>query len=192
MPNLERHRERAAELATELNAAVRSHRTHRTRSKQTAEELKNVTAAQSILQGVAQSVQQAAHTKIAAVVSECLRAVFTVPYEFQILFERKRGRTEARLIFIREGEEYEPLPDAGGGVIDIAAFALRVACLVLSRPPLRRVLILDEPFAHCKPPEVLGPRICELLETLADEFGIQFIIIPSIEEHFRVGRTIQI
>jgi hypothetical protein len=189
---LNQHRERAAELAVEYEQAARSYRTERKRRKQAAEELRHVTAAQQILQGVAQTIQQAAHNRIAAVVSECLRAVFTVPYEFKILFERKRGRTEARLVFVRDGEEFEPLPDAGGGVIDIAAFALRVACLVLSRPPLRRTLILDEPFAHCKPPEVLAPRICTLLETLADEFGIQFIIIPSIEEHFRVGRVIEI
>jgi len=149
-------------------------------------------AAQQIVQEVAQQVQQAAHDRIASVVTQCLQAVFDEPYTFRIDFERKRGRTEARLLFVRGKLEIDPLDAAGGGVIDVAAFALRVACLILSRPQLRRVLILDEPFAHVKPPEVLGPRICEMLEMLSREFDIQFIIIPSIEQFYQIGKAVQI
>ena len=57
--------------------------------------------AQIFLQGVARNVQEKAHHQIASIVTECLAAVFDDPYEFKILFEEKRGKTEARLVLSR-------------------------------------------------------------------------------------------
>jgi len=85
------------------------------------EALVNLETAQEIVQTVAQSIQQQIHTRIADVVSRCLSAVFDEPYEFRIIFEQKRGKTEARLIFVRDEQEIDPMTAAGGGVIDVAA-----------------------------------------------------------------------
>src|ERR1700748_1657063 len=63
----------------------------------------NCVKAQEILQHLAQAVQQQAHQKIAEVVTSCFEAVFDDPYSFHIEFERKRGKTEARLKFKRGG-----------------------------------------------------------------------------------------
>lgn len=148
--------------------------------------------AQQILQTIAQSVQQTAHDQIAGVVSKCLEAVFDEPYEFKIIFERKRGKTEARLVFFRDGHEFDPLTASGGGVVDVAAFALRLACIALSQPQTRRLLVLDEPFAHCKPPHVLAPKINQMLMELSKQMGFQFVVIPSIEAYYRIGKVIEI
>lgn len=148
--------------------------------------------AQEILQLAAQQIQQKAHQRIAAIVTKCLRAVFDRPYEFRIDFERKRGKTAANLKFLRKGRAVDPISASGGGVVDVAAFALRVACVVLSRPKRRRLIVLDEPFAHCKPPDVLGPRICDMILSLSRELHIQFVLIPSIEDHFQIGRIVEI
>lgn len=130
---------------------------------------------QEIAQAVAQRIQMQAHRKIAEVVSRCLQ-VFPDPYEFAIEFERKRGKTEARLLFIRDGLEVDdPLDQAGGGVGDVASFALRVACLVLSRPPLRRLLVLDEPFRFLR--RSRHAQMSALLQALATELDIQFVIV---------------
>jgi hypothetical protein len=192
MKTLNHLRDRANKYAPRYDYARRAVRTEKAALADARTEYKNVATAQGIVQATAQQIQQAAHDRIAAVVSECLRSVFETPYAFKILFERKRGRTEAVLQFVRGELEIDPLGAAGGGVIDVAAFALRVACLVLARPPLRRLLVLDEPFSHCKPPEVLAPRICKMLEMLAEQFGIQFVLIPSIENHYRIGKVIEI
>lgn len=190
--NLTEYRRRADRLAAQYDHARQSVRDERAALKSAREHLANVTEAQKILQTVAQAVQQTAHKRIADVVSRCLEAVFDEPYSFKIEFERKRGKTEARLSFVRDGLEIDPLTAAGGGVVDVAAFALRVAALILSRPPLRRLIVLDEPFSHVKPPEVLGPRICEMIQALSQEFGIQFIIVPSIEDHYQIGKVVPI
>lgn len=145
--------------------------------------------AQQITQVVALATQQAAHDKIASIVSRCLETIFDDPYEFQIEFQEKRGRTEALCQFKRDGEVYDPLTAAGGGVVDVAAFALRVACIVLSRPACRRLLVADEPFrflsAHYR------PRVAEMLMALSKELGIQIIMVTHSKE-LEIGKVVDI
>lgn len=154
----------------------------------------NSLKAQQLVQEVAEKVQAQAHKQIASVVSRCLKTVFEeTAYEFQIIFEKKRGKTEAKLVFVRDGKVLEdPLHQCGGGQVDIAAFGLRLACLMLSLPKKRRLVVLDEPFRHVKPPEHYGPKICSLIEELSEELGIQFIIIPSIEQHYLMRKVVEI
>lgn len=141
------------------------------------------------MQEVTQHVQQQVHNRIASVVSRCLKAVFDEPYDFKIHFERKRGRTEARLVFIRNGEEIVPMQGSGGGVIDVAGFALRIACLMLARPKLRRLVVLDEPFKFVS--SEYRERIRDLLETLSEEMGIQFVMVTHISE-IQTGKIVRI
>ena len=159
----------------------------RDRCRREAAELRRVDArmedlreAQDITQHVAQQIQQQAHNQIAGAVSRCLEAVFDEPYVFRIHFERKRDRTEVRLVFERDGLEVSPMTASGGGVVDVAAFALHLSCLVLAKPQPRNVLILDEPFKYVSA-EYL-PRVRVLLETLSEEMGIQIIMVTHIKE----------
>ena len=122
-------------------------------------------------------------------VSRCLEAVFDEPYEFHLNFELKRGRTEARLSFVRDGVEVDPLTASGGGVVDVAAFALRLSCLMLAQPPLRRLLVMDEPFKYVS--EEYRERIRVLLETLATEMGVQFVMVTHITE-LKTGTVIEL
>lgn len=145
--------------------------------------------AQVILQELAQAVQQEAHAKIAEVVSLCLSIVFEDPYEFKITFHRKRGRTEAKLSFVRNGLEVDPLTASGGGVVDVAAFALRVACLVLHKPPLRRLLVLDEPFRFVS--VEYQDNVRSMLEQVADRMKIQIILVTH-NDNMVVGKVVKL
>jgi DNA repair exonuclease SbcCD ATPase subunit len=142
-----------------------------------------------VFQDVSKAVQQAAHNKIASVVSRCLEAVFDDPYEFQIKFDTKRGRTEARLVFIRDGIEVDPVSASGGGVVDVASFALRLACLSLSRPPLRKLMVLDEPFKFVS--ENYREQIRSLLKILSKEMEFQFLFVTHIPD-LQCGKVITI
>ena len=137
--------------------------------------LKAANDAQEILQHLAQAVQEHAHKRIADVVSSCLAAVFEDPYEFKITFERKRGRTEARLSFVRDGLEVDPLTASGGGMVDVASFAFRVACLMLHQPKLSRVVVLDEPFRYVSAQYQDNVRM--MLEKLSEDLRVQIIFI---------------
>lgn len=153
------------------------------------DELLNFEEAAVLIQETSKEIQQKVHEKISSVVSSCLKAVFDDPYEFDIVFETKAGRTEARIQFVRSEICIDPLSGSGGGVVDVAAFALRVACLSLRRPLLRRVLIFDEPFRFVS--SEFRPRVRLLLERLAEDFGIQFIMITHLQE-LRCGKVIDI
>lgn len=149
-----------------------------------------VRAAREAAQRIAQALQQSAHEQIARVVSSCLSAVFDDPYEFRIRFDCKRGRTEARLAFVRDGLELDdPLGEVGGGVVDVAALALRLACLLLARPPRRRLLALDEPFGNVRGAGNRA-RTRRMLERLAAEMGVQFVLSTDIPE-YRLGKVVE-
>lgn len=153
------------------------------------DELYAAQEAQQIVQAVAETVQREAHSRIAGVVSHCLAAVFDDPYEFQIRFEQARGRTEAKLVFVRDGLEVNPIDACGGGVVDVAAFALRLSCLMLARPARRLVVVLDEPFKFVSADR--RPRVRAMLEGLAKDMGVQFITVTHIEE-LRCGTVVEV
>lgn len=146
--------------------------------------------AQKIVQEVAEAIQNQAHRQIASVVSRCLETVFEDnAYEFQINFEQKRGRTEAELVFIRDRLEIDPTEAAGGGVVDVAAFALRLACLMLSIPRRRKLLLLDEPFRFLS--KEYRPKIRELLIELAKELKMQMVIVTH-DPMLQIGKVVEI
>lgn len=152
-------------------------------------EYKEIEQARDIIQTVAQNVQEIAHSKIANVVTRCLQGVFNDPYEFKIIFEKKRGRTEARLVFLRNRQELDPVTSSGGGCLDIAGIALRLSCLLLSKPYKRRLLILDEPFKNISPN--YRPLIPELLIELSKELKVQIIMTTNFPEYI-CGKVIDL
>jgi DNA repair exonuclease SbcCD ATPase subunit len=151
--------------------------------------IKAITEAQQAVQEIAAEIQQQAHRRIASVVTKCLQAVFEDDYELKIHFEQKRGKTEARIVFSKGGMEVDPLTASGGGVVDVAAFALRLACLTLRRPQLRRLVIADEPFRFLS--AEYRPRVRVLLEQLAEELGMQFVIVTHFDD-LRIGQVIEL
>lgn len=189
--SLSKYRRQVDKLKAQYDASREVVREEKTNLREARRNVTHCQEAQRISQAVAQQVQQQVHDKISSVVSRCLEAVFDDPYEFRIVFEQKRGKTDARIAFVRNGQERTPLKAAGGGVADVASFALRLACLLLSVPKSRRVLIMDEPFRHLKPAAYYGPRVAQMLDTLSKEMEIQFIIVQNLEE-FKTGDIVEI
>lgn len=157
--------------------------------EQAKENLDSAAEASSLLQEVSKHLQETVHRKIASVVSRCLRSVFDDPYDFEVIFENKRGRTEAQLRFSRRGFTVDPMSACGGGVVDVAAFALRLACLCIMRPRKRMVVVLDEPFRFLS--AGYRSRARALIEVLAEELGVQFIMVTHIEE-LQTGAVVEI
>lgn len=180
--NLEQVRTKVNRLLSDYKHAVKQVKEERVLLYRADDAVTYTEEAQRIVQHVAQAVQQKAHKRIASVVTRCLETVFDDPYEFRIEFERKRGRTEASIVFLRNGHTIRDLQGAvGGGVVAVAAFALRLACMVLSRPAVRRLVVLDEPFSHVHSP-VYRERVKNMLETLSTEMDVQFVMVTGITD----------
>lgn len=184
------YRKQLDRLFVEYEHARRRVKEESTALEKAKEEVAAVLEAQKLVQGVAEAVQNQAHKRIASVVTRCLQAVFgEEAYEFRINFEQKRGKTEARLAFVRGDVQVDPCDGAGGGAVDVGAFALRLACLVLSRPQRRRLLVLDEPWKHLS--REFRPRMRELVMSLAKEMSVQFIIVTHSTE-FCMGKVVEV
>lgn len=109
-----------------------------------------------------------------------LETIFDDPYEFKIEFVVKRNKTECELIFEKNGVTCHPLSASGGGVIDTASFALRIALWTLQTPRSRNTIILDEPFKFLS--KDLLPRASDLLKELSEKLNLQFIIVTHLDE----------
>ena len=144
--------------------------------------LKDALEAQALVQEVAAAAQDRAHKHISHIVTKCLGAVFLKEaYQFKIHFDRKRGKTDARLVFVdAAGNEMDPAEEDSGGAVDVAAFGLRLACLLLAKPAGRRVLLLDEPFRMVSKDHT--ERLRKLVLGVSKEFKVQVIMITHNQE----------
>jgi ABC-type sulfate/molybdate transport systems ATPase subunit len=93
------------------------------------------------------------------------------------------------LRFSRREVEADPLSATGGGAIDVAAFALRVASLVLHRPKLSRMIVLDEPMKFVSAEYREGIR--SMLEQLAADLDLQVVMVTH-DEAYATGKVIEI
>lgn len=148
--------------------------------------------AQQIVQSVAEELQTTANERIAAVVSRCLATVFgSDAPKFRIQFPKKRGKTEARLEFVQGSNAIsDPLNESDGGSIDVAALGLRLACLMLTTPKRRKLLVCDEPFRNIHGTRN-RQRAAELLLTLSKELGFQMILATGLE-WLQVGNMVDL
>lgn len=133
-----------------------------------------------IIQTVAKQTQEQLEYKISELVSLALESVFDEPYKMVLQYETKRNKTEANLLFERNGERFHPLSSAGGGAVDIASFALRVALWSLSIEKTEPTLVLDEPFRFLSR-DLLG-KAGLMLKEISNKLGLQIIMVSHLEE----------
>lgn len=147
------------------------------------QEIKTSKEASIIIRTVAQETQKLIECQINELVTLTLKSVFSNPYTFHLEFIQKRNKTECNFFFERDGHKINPLFEAGGGIIDVASFALRIAMWVLSKPKYRNVLIFDEPFKNINDKtRETHRKIAEIVKLLSYKLKLQFIIITMIPE----------
>jgi DNA repair exonuclease SbcCD ATPase subunit len=139
--------------------------------------LSSLMEARSIFQKAAQDTQAKLEEHISNLVTLALNAIFEDPYEFKLEFVQKRGKTEADLWLVRNGQKVNPMDAAGGGVVDVVSFALRLAYWSLTKKT-RPIFLLDEPFKHLSAD--LQSSAGEMLKMLSDKLNIQIIMVSHI------------
>jgi len=144
-----------------------------------ARDIRRLEMALEIVRQVGLATQRQLEFHLSEQVSLALEAVFDTPYALKVKFLEKRGKTEAELLFARDDMVFSPLGNAGGGAIDVAAFALRVAYLSMRLDKkIRPVLLLDEPFARLKG-EDANRRALEMLQEVSHRLGLQIIVVSD-------------
>jgi DNA repair exonuclease SbcCD ATPase subunit len=134
--------------------------------------------AQAEHQQLAEFVQNSVNTYISDTVTDCLQLVYGESVEFKVVFEKKRGKTEGRFVFSKDGRLTDPINADSGGMAQIAAFILRCICVHMTSS--RKVIFLDEAFGGVD--KKATPQIRELLDSLSTEFGMQVIMVTHNDE----------
>jgi DNA repair exonuclease SbcCD ATPase subunit len=164
------------------------------RAKELSEQVENLTEqlrifkrevrlseqAQQVLQIVAEMTQNQLSYEISTIVTLALESVFNTPYAFELEFVQRRGKTEADMFFVRNGERLSPLTSSGGGTVDVACFALRVALLKIAKGKYRNTLILDEPAKHLSTD--LQEKFSQMVQQISKELSLQIIMVSHITD----------
>lgn len=143
--------------------------------RQDKRRLKRLEKAHAIIKQVGLETQQQLKVHISDITSLALDSVFDEPYKLVLDFVERRDKTECDILFEKDGSYIDPLTAAGGGVVDLAAFALRIASWAMRTPRTRNTIILDEPFKHLS--KDLHDRASQMIQNLSKQLGIQFIIV---------------
>jgi len=132
--------------------------------------------AQIFIQQVAKATQEQLKFHVEDVVNLAINTLFPNEYTFSIEFSIKYGKTTADLIFEKNGFPVDILKSAGGGLVDIASLALRIAMWTLSK--VDNVLILDEPVSRIQP-AALQQQAWEVIKRLSNRLHLQFIVVSN-------------
>ncbi len=121
------------------------------------------------------------HKSLETLVSDGLSVVFGEPLVVRIDDDERAGASTVNFKLVKDGVETGIMDAQGGGYVVVVAFLFRVLLILASVPPLRRILILDEPFAHVSPEfrQPLAEMIAELLERL----DFQVIMVTQEREY---------
>jgi DNA repair ATPase RecN len=131
-----------------------------------------------LIQKAAKELQERIKFQISSIVASALEAVFEDAYSFKIDFVERRGKIEADLLFVRNGEEVTPFDSAGGGTLDVTSFALRLTFLFFKGN--RKILFLDEPFRFVSVD--LQNRCSEMLKMISQKLNFQIIMVSHLPE----------
>jgi len=136
------------------------------------------------------AIQEKTTSKIANIVTALYREVFQNNDEFVIKVDAKR-KTPIAEFFIKTKKGgtvvyLDPVESDGGGKLDVIALGLRLAALLLYRPALHKVLILDEPMRFISSSQTsefpFRYRAVSFLKKIAQEYGIQIIAVTHDSE----------
>jgi len=153
---------------------------HQRQSRMFTKKERRARKAQQIIQTVAKETQNQLSYHISELVSLALKSIFPDPYKLKLEFVPKRGGSEAVLAFEREREEpVHPMSATGGGPIDVASFALRVALHSIQTGRPRKTIILDEPFKNLS--AEYQPLASSLLKEVSERLEIQIIMVSHNE-----------
>jgi len=170
------------ELSIRRNELIKNRDKYNTRKKQLEDKYNNRTEVREIIREVGIMTQSQLSMHIKEIVELGIKAVFGEGlYGVNVSFDKKRDRTECVINLIDgNGDEFKPLDMVGGGVIDVVAFALRLACWSISMPKPSNIILLDEPFRYLS--SDLTANAGKLLDKLSERLGIQFIVVTHDEE----------
>lgn len=131
-----------------------------------------------LLTSMGEERQQRAQEQIEQLVTRGLQVIFDEDLSFHLIQDVKANQAVVDFVVRSHygGQVVDtPVMDArGGGLAACVGFMLRLVVLLLT-PGARRLLFLDETFAHVS--EEYEPRLAEFLREVCDRAGMQIFLV---------------
>ena len=143
--------------------------------------------ARTLMAEVTELLHVEVQSKLTSIVNQLFAAIFDDPYRLVIEFEAKANRQEAILLLERDGKRVDPMTSVSGGVLDVAAFGLRLAVVLMRGGS--RTLVFDEPFRFLSRDR--RELLAEVLEQLSMKHGVQIIMVTHHPE-LELGKVIEL
>jgi ABC-type glutathione transport system ATPase component len=179
MNNIEYYKDKLLKSQGKLDHLLQQQKIEKERGESLVIYKKDLGIAQAFLQSVAAETQSQLKIHIEDIVQLALDSVFPGEYKFELIYEIKRGKTEANLQFSKNGEVINDIfNDDSGGLVNMAALGLMIAAWSLGTT--RNTIFLDEPMKQLS--EDLKPYGAEVLKQLSQELDLQFIIVSHDKE----------
>lgn len=127
-----------------------------------------------VLAEVSRLTQQKVSSYIESLVTMAIQSIYQDDFVFHCNFDIKRNKSECLLtVSSKEGKEFIPKDEDGGGILDVISLALRIVLWTMQKPRSINTFILDEP----------GKFLGDLIESfglfikeISNKLNIQFII----------------
>ena len=117
---------------------------------------------------------------IETLITSMLQTIFGKEFKFYIEYTESRNEINCNF-YVKENDRLlDMFYMVAGGAIDVISFGLRLVILLMIKPPLEYVLILDEPFHFLSADKLKLMSV--LLKRLRHDFNIQFIITSHQKE----------
>jgi hypothetical protein len=128
---------------------------------------------------IGEQAQETARGWVEAMTTQALRAIFGPQYSFALKPGERGGQAtlELRIRKARpDGQvDEDGVTDAhGGGLAAVVGYVLRLVMLLLT-PELRRILLLDEPFAQVS--VFHEAAVAEFVREVSDRTGLQQLLV---------------
>ena len=172
----------------ERGLLVRQAAEHRDGLQREEESLHRWEGARDLLVQVLLSTQGQVKMFVEEVVTLALSTIYGQNYRFELEYEVRRNQAEATPWIVKDGERTSPRDEVGGGVLDVAALALRLALWAMAEPRTAGTFLLDEPSKFLSGD--LQADFGRMLAELADLLGAQFIVVTHSPEVAEAAGTV--
>lgn len=143
-----------------------------------------------LLNKFADERQDSVYGRLEELVTQGLTQIFQEDLRLVVRTKQVGKRADVEFKIVSKYGDYEIETDImgarGGGVAAIAGFLMQVIVVLLTDAP--KVLFLDETFAQVS--AEYEPRLAEFVSELADEMGMQFVIVTHSTAFEDVSDTI--
>lgn len=131
--------------------------------------------ARDVVNTVMTGTQEQVKEYVEDMVTTALACVYGNEYSFVLDCSVKRNQSEMTPWIVKGAERHSPREEVGGGVNDVAAFALRLVLWSMSEPRSAPIFILDEPAKFLS--RGLQPMFGRMLQELSRMLGVQVIMV---------------